>query len=76
MALLTKTNTKWSTDIMDKIDRKLQELGRNTEAIYIDSKLHNIMTSDWLQGEIMNVIMGGTKSFWDKESTYIDNLGK
>jgi len=76
IALLTETNTKWSTDVIDKIDRKLQELGRNTEAIYIDSKLYNTTTSDWLQGGIMNVITGGIKSFWDKESTFIDNLGK
>jgi len=57
-------------------NRKLQELGRNTEAIYVDSKSHNATTSDWLQGGIINVITGGTKSFWDKESTHIDNLGK
>ena len=48
IALLKETNTKQSTEVMDKIDRKLHELGRNTQAIYADSKSHNTTNSDWL----------------------------
>ena len=76
LALLMKTNTKWSTEVMDKIDRKLYELGRNTQAIYADSKSYNTTNCNWLQGGIMNVIIGRVKSILDKESIIIDRLGK
>jgi len=41
IALLMETNTKWSTEVMDKMDRKLQEIGRNTQATHADSKSYN-----------------------------------
>ena len=61
---------------MDKIDRKLYEIGRNTQAIYVDSKSHNTTNSSQLQGGIMNIITDRVKSFLDKESIIIDRLGK
>ena len=30
IALLTETNTKWTTNVVDRIRSKVKELGRNT----------------------------------------------
>ena len=71
-----ETNTKWMPSVMDKMDRKLLEIGRNTETIYADSKSYNTTNSDWLQGGLINMIIGGIKMFLDKESIKVDKLGK
>ena len=62
--------------VTDKIDRKLLEIGRNTETIYSDSKPYNTMNSNQLQGGIINIITGGVKMFLDKDSIKVDKLGK
>ena len=46
IALLTETNMKWTTDITDKMSYHLQEFGRNTMAIFGDSKSYNTTNSD------------------------------
>ena len=71
-----ETNTKWATDITNRMNYHLQEFIRNTTAIYADSKLYNTTNSNWLQSGLMNVIIGGVFSFYDKQTVYVDELGK
>jgi hypothetical protein len=76
IALLMETNAKWTTDIIDQISYQLKEFRRNTMAIFRDSKSYNTINSNWLQGGLMNVLTGRIVSCYDKQSVYVDELGK
>ena len=64
--LLTEANTKQITDITDRMNYHLQKFGRNTTAIYADSKSYNTTNSNWLQGGLMHIITEGVCSFYNK----------
>ena len=46
IVLLIETNAKWTMDIIDQISYHLKEFGRNTIAIFRDSKSHNTTNSN------------------------------
>ena len=48
IALLIEMNTKWTTNIIDRMKNKMKELGRNTQIIYVDSKAYSNTNSSWL----------------------------
>ena len=67
IALLIETNTKWMTNVVDRMRNKIKELDRNIQIIYVNSKAHSTTNSLWLQGRMMNIIRGGIVSFFIKK---------
>ena len=63
-------------DIINQMSYHLKEFGRNTMAIFRDSKSYNTTNSNWLQGRLMNVLTGRIVSCYNKQSVYVDELGK
>ena len=63
IALLIETNTKCTTNVVNRMRNKIKELGRNTQIIYVDSKAHSMTNSSQLQG-IINIVRGGVVSFF------------
>ena len=48
--------------------QKFASLRRNVEFIFADSKVHNIIKRDWLQGGILNIIGGNITLLLKKEN--------
>ena len=66
IALLMETNAKQTMDIIDQMSYHLKEFGRSTMAIFGDSKSHNTINSNWLQGRLINVLTGRIVSCYNK----------
>ena len=54
----------------------MKDLGRSTEYLFTDSSAHATTNTDWLQGEMMNIISRKLPSLVQKEKTKIDKLGR
>ena len=63
-------------DIIDKMNNRMKELGRNIQMIYKDSKAYLTNNSSQLQGGMMNIVSGRIVSFYNKETVRIDQLSK
>jgi len=53
----------------------MQELGRNIEMIYADSREHNKAKKNYLPSSIMNCIRGNMTNLCDSTKTKISKLG-
>ena len=65
MYLLSKVNTKWITQNIDKMKYRLKLLGRSLELIITNSKSWNTTKQDYLQRGLMSTI-------WDNIALIID----
>ena len=58
------------------MQRKMNKLGCNLEIIVVDSKAHNTIKEDWLQGGMINLITRKVLAMIKKDKIKIDELGR
>ena len=58
---------KWTTINIEKITKAMKELHQNIETVYIDSSDWEATKSEWLPGEIMNVLSESIIECYNKE---------
>ena len=74
MIMITETNSKWMIVIENIMKNKIKRLDRNIKLIVSNSKVHNIIKRDQLQGGMMNLIREKVPTLIDKENIKKDNM--
>ena len=74
MIMITETNSKWMIVMENIMKNKMKRLDRNIKLIVSNSKVHNIIKRDQLQGGIMNLIREKVPTLIDKENIKKDDM--
>ena len=73
--LLYKTNIKWMTNYLDKMEKKIKSLGREIMLIGADTKSWGTIKKEYLPGELLTIIRGKCKALVQEDSIKIGYLG-
>ena len=74
MIMITETNSKWMIVMENIMKNKMKRLDRNIKLIVSNSKVHNIIKRDQLQGGMMNLIREKVPTLIDKENIKKDDM--
>ena len=74
MIMITETNSKRKIVMENIMKNKMKRLDRNIKLIVSNSKVHNIIKRDQLQGGMMNLIREKVPTLIDKENIKKDDM--
>ena len=74
MIIITETSSKWMIVMENIMKNKMKRLDRNIKLIVSNSKVHNIIKRDQLQGGMMNLIREKVPTLIDKENIKKDDM--
>lgn len=72
IALFSKTNTRWTTQNIDRLEKKLKEVHQNNKIYMSCSKVNINERSDYLLGSTMSITWGRIRNYLIQGSKYED----